>query len=57
MGEISTAHFERWLALFAETARDVCPPEAAGVFVEFANRMGRGMSAVLRLEAPRPARI
>ncbi len=27
--EISDAHFERWLALFAETAGTVCPPAAA----------------------------
>ena len=30
--EISSNHFARWLQLFAETARDVCPPAAAALF-------------------------
>lgn len=27
-------HFDHWLALFEATARDVCPPEAAGRFAD-----------------------
>lgn len=34
---IAGEHFDRWLALFAETARSVCPPAAAALFVEKAN--------------------
>jgi hemoglobin len=26
-------HFERWLALFGETAKEVCPPDIAAIFV------------------------
>ena len=27
---VESKHFERWLEIFEATARDVCPPEAAG---------------------------
>lgn len=30
---IEARHFDRWLALFETTAFEVCPPEAAGLFV------------------------
>jgi len=30
--EISPTHFARWLELFRETVRTVCPPEAAALF-------------------------
>ncbi len=29
---VDADHFDRWLELFEETAREVCPPEAAGAF-------------------------
>jgi hemoglobin len=28
---IDTPHFDRWLEIFAETARDLCPPAAAAM--------------------------
>ena len=31
---IDTPHFDRWLELFAATARDVCPPAAAAHILE-----------------------
>ena len=31
---IDARHFDRWLALFEASAREVCPPKAAGHFVE-----------------------
>ncbi len=40
---IEGAHFDRWLALFAETARDLSPPAAAERFVELANRIGESL--------------
>ena len=49
---LATAHFDRWLARFGETVREVCPPAGAALFLEMANRMGRGMTAVLRLPPP-----
>jgi hemoglobin len=36
---IDTPHFDRWLEIFAETARDVCPPAAADHFLERAARI------------------
>jgi hemoglobin len=36
---IDTAHFNRWLELFAETARELCPPAAAVHFIERAHRI------------------
>ena len=32
--EISAAHFDRWLAIFRSAAADVCPPQAAALFVD-----------------------
>lgn len=36
---IDTPHFDRWLALFAETAQEVCPPAAAAHFIDRAHRI------------------
>jgi len=36
---IGTEHFNRWLELFVQTAREVCPPAAAAVFADRANRI------------------
>ncbi|HEY1899883.1 MAG TPA: group III truncated hemoglobin [Steroidobacteraceae bacterium] len=36
---IDTPHFDRWLELFAETAREMCPPAAAAHFIERASRI------------------
>ena len=30
---VDAGHFDRWLALFVETANDLCPPPAAELFV------------------------
>jgi hemoglobin len=36
---VDTPHFDRWLEIFAATARDVCPPAAAAHFLERAHRI------------------
>ena len=36
-------HFDRWLALFEETARDICPPKAAEHFIERAKRIAESL--------------
>jgi len=36
-------HFDRWLALFADTANDLCPPAAAQHFIERANRIAESL--------------
>lgn len=37
------AHFEHWLALFEGTARDLCPPEAAELFINRAQRIAQSL--------------
>jgi hemoglobin len=36
---IESPHFDRWLKIFVETARDLCPPAAAAHFCDRANRI------------------
>jgi len=36
-------HFDRWLALFEQTARELCPPKAAEHFIERARRIGESL--------------
>lgn len=36
---VESAHFERWLEIFETTARDICPPKAANVFIDRARRI------------------
>jgi len=52
---IRTGHFGRWLALFEATAREVCPPAAAALFIERSRMIGRSFQlglAVSRGELP-----
>jgi hemoglobin len=36
-------HFERWLEMFAATAREVCPPAAADLFIDRAGRIAQSL--------------
>jgi hemoglobin len=40
---VDADHFDRWLALFEQTARDICPPEAAAHFIERARRIAASL--------------
>ncbi|HLJ70237.1 MAG TPA: group III truncated hemoglobin [Roseiarcus sp.] len=40
---IDARHFDRWLALFAETARELCPPKAADCFIERAQKIAESL--------------
>ena len=40
---VDAGHFDRWLALFEETAREICPPEAEAHFVERARRIAASL--------------
>jgi hemoglobin len=40
---IDATHFDRWLAIFAETARDVCTPAAAELFLERARAIAESL--------------
>jgi hemoglobin len=47
--EISENHFERWLALFGETARKVCPTDAASPFVDRSMRIAESLELGIKL--------
>lgn len=51
-GEVEPGHFELWLALFHETARDVLTPEKAASISALAERVGKGLR--WGLESARP---
>ncbi|MCC7016820.1 MAG: group III truncated hemoglobin [Rhodospirillales bacterium] len=40
---VDARHFDRWLAIFEETAQEVCPPAAAAYFVERARRIAESL--------------
>jgi hemoglobin len=40
---IDAQHFDRWLGLFAETARELCPPAAADHFIERSRRIAESL--------------
>ena len=40
---VDAGHFDRWLGLFEETAREVCPPPAEAHFVERARRIAASL--------------
>lgn len=42
---IESAHFVRWLEIFRQAARDICPPAAAALFIERAELIGRSLEA------------
>ena len=40
---VDAEHFDRWLALFAQTAEDTTPPPAAARFLELARRIAESL--------------
>ncbi len=46
---ISDAHFTRWLALFGETAREVCPAPAGELFTDRAARIAESLKIGIEL--------
>jgi hemoglobin len=57
---VGAEHFDRWLALFEETAHAVCPPKAAEHFIERARRVAEslelGIAGANGLIVPKGAR-
>jgi hemoglobin len=49
IGELRPTHFSRWLHLFEQTARQVCPPDAAAIFVEKSQMIARSLQMGLQL--------
>lgn len=55
---LDRGHFARWLELWRATAREVCPPEAAALFIARAEMIARSFQyglAVIRGELPSKA--
>lgn len=48
---VTWQHYERWLALFRATAREMCPPEGAAHVIERAERIARSLHAAGRAQA------
>ena len=44
------AHFERWLAIFRDAARELTPPLAAAHFIDRAERIGASLQAAVARE-------
>jgi hemoglobin len=40
-------HFQRWLTMFEATAREVCPPAAAELFIDRAHRVAQSLQLAL----------
>ncbi len=47
-------HFDRWLALFTETAKNVFPPESAAIVIEKSRRIGRSLQEVIAMVGRSP---
>ncbi len=47
---VDSRHFDRWLQLFEQTAREVCPPVAAAHFVERARRIAQSLEIGIAVE-------
>jgi hemoglobin len=49
IGDLRPTHFARWLHLFEQTAHEVCPPEAAAIFVEKSQMIARSLQMGIHL--------
>ena len=47
--DISGQHFDRWLSLFRTTARELCPPDAAELFIDRAERIAQSLETGIAL--------
>jgi hemoglobin len=54
---IDAAHFDRWLALFRETARAVCTPAGAAHVIERAERIARSLRIAVREARAAPGAV
>jgi hemoglobin len=45
---VDAAHFERWLALFRQTAHETCTPAGATHVIERAERIARSLHIAVR---------
>lgn len=49
---VSESDFDIWLSIFGETARDLCDPDTAQVFVERAERIARSLKLAMFFHLP-----
>lgn len=54
---ISDRHFSQWLALFAETAREICPPAAADLFINRSERIGQSLQMAISFYRGEPLEV
>lgn len=54
---VDWAHFERWLSLFRETARETCPPRGAAHVVEAAERIARSLHMAVQTAQAGPESV
>jgi len=47
--EIKSRHFDHWLSLFRATARETCPPAAADLFIDRAERIAQSLEMGIAL--------
>jgi len=47
---VEWGHFERWLALFGETAREICPPAGAAHVIGRAENIARSLHMAVETE-------
>ena len=50
--EAVESDFEIWLGLFRETARDLCAPDLAAVFIDRAERIAKSLSLAMFFRLP-----
>lgn len=53
VGGIDAVHFERWLALWRDTAGEVLEPAAAATMIDYADRIGASLQLGLGLAGTR----
>ncbi|MBC2886093.1 group III truncated hemoglobin [Ochrobactrum sp. CM-21-5] len=51
--DLKNEHFDRWLALFEQTAREIFPPEAAVIFIDRARRIADSFEMAIATHAGR----
>jgi hemoglobin len=49
IGDLRPTHFARWLHLFEQTANEICPRQAAALFVEKSQMIARSLQMGLHL--------
>ena len=48
--DLEGPYFDRWLGLFEATALEVCPPQAAALFIDRARRIGASLKMGVELQ-------